>query len=149
MNASFNFAQDLKIEVFDADSIENFVSNKFDERGDRIEEIDGYFTFYELAVEAFGRTFNVRTQEEPDGRLVVPSNEYVGDEMGSNAMNACPEYFALLQTLVQKYLGIEFSEDDYDMPAHEHRLPENILELHYALVAHLKAVLTEEIAATA
>ncbi|MBB2981577.1 MULTISPECIES: hypothetical protein [Burkholderiaceae] len=149
MNATFNFTDDLKIEVFDAGSVENYVSNEFDEHGNPIEDIDGEFTFYTLAVQAFGRTFNVRTQEEPDGQLVVPSNEYVGDEMGSDAMNACPEYFALLQTLVQKYLGIEFTEEDYIAEVHEFHLPENILELHDALVAHLEAVLTADIAATA
>ncbi len=146
MNAPFNFAQDLKIEVFDADSIENFVSNKFDERGDRIEEIDGYFTFYELAVEAFGRTFNVRTQEEPDGTLLVPSNEFIG-EMGSDKVTADSEYFALLQVLVQKHLGIEYTEEDHE--DNEWAMPNNIEALHQALKAHLKAALTEHIAAIA
>ena len=146
MNAPFNFAQDLKIEVFDADSIENFVSNKFDERGDRIEEIDGYFTFYELAVEAFGRTFNVRTQEEPDGTLLVPSNEFIG-EMGSDKVTADSEYFALLQVLVQKHLGIEYTEEDHE--DNEWAMPNNIEALHQALKAHLEAALTEHIAAIA
>lgn len=146
MNVLFNFAQDLKIDVLDAGSVENFVSNKFDERGDRIEEIDGYFTFYELAVEAFGRTFNVRTQQEPDGTLLVPSNEFVG-EMVSDRVTAGSEYFELLQALIQKHLGIEFTDEDLE--DNEWILPEKVEALHQALKAHLKAALTEHIAAIA
>ncbi|SDG93046.1 hypothetical protein SAMN05216466_10692 [Paraburkholderia phenazinium] len=146
MNATFNIADDLKIDVHHAGSVENYVSNEFDKHGDRIEDIDGYFTFYELAVEAFGRTFIVRTQEEPDGTLLVPSNEFVG-EMGSNKVTADSEYFALLQALVQKHLGIEYTEEDHE--DNEWAMPDDIEALHQALVAHLKAALTESITATA
>ncbi|AOZ05899.1 hypothetical protein [Cupriavidus malaysiensis] len=141
MNATFNFADDLKIEVLDAGSLENYVLND-----DGIETIDGEFTFYTLAVQAFGRTFNVRTQQEPNGHLIVPSSENTG-EPDTDAIMACSEYFALFQALIQKHLGIEFTEEDHEN--NEWVLPENIQALHDAVVAHLKAVLTEEIAATA
>ncbi|MBJ9926422.1 MULTISPECIES: hypothetical protein [Burkholderia] len=146
MTTTFNFADDLKIDVLHAGSLENYVSNEFDEHGNRIEDIDGYFTFYELAVEAFGRTFNVRTQEEPDGTLLVPSNEFIG-EMGSDKVTVDSEYFALLQALVKKHLGIDYSDEDHE--DNDWVMPGNIEALHQALVAHLKAVLTEHIAATA
>ena len=147
MNAPFNLAQDLKIEVSNAGSVENYVDSEVDEHGERIENIDGYFTFYTLAVQAFGRTFNVRTQQEPDGTLVVPSNEFVGEEMGSDKVTADSDYFALLQALIQKHLGIEFTDEDLE--DHEWILPEKVEALHQALKAHLKAALTEHIAAIA
>ena len=146
MNATFNFADDLKIEVHHAGSLENYVSNEFDEHGNRIEDIDGYFTFYELSVEAFGRTFNVRTQEEPDGTLLVPSNEFVG-EMGSDKVTSDSEYFALLQTLVQNHLGIVYTQEDHE--DNEWAMPNNIEALHQALVAHLKAALQADLAVAA
>ncbi|WP_186043160.1 MULTISPECIES: hypothetical protein [Burkholderia] len=146
MTTTFNFADDLKIDVLHADSLENYVSNEFDEHGNRIEDVDGYFTFYELAVEAFGRTFNVRTQEEPDGTLLVPSNEFIG-EMGSDKVTADSEYFALLQALVKKHLGIDYTDEDLE--DNEWVMPGDIGVLDQALREHLKAALTEHIAATA
>lgn len=146
MSNTFDLNANLKINVTESGSVENYVSNEFDEHGNRIEDIDGNFTFFSIEVEAFGRTFNVRAQEEPDGRLLVPSNEFVG-EMASDRVTAHSEYFALLQALVQKHLGIEYTEEDHE--DNEWAMPGNIEALHQALIVHLKAALQAELVVAA
>ncbi|MCY0389961.1 hypothetical protein OVY01_22750 [Robbsia sp. Bb-Pol-6] len=146
MSKPFNVATHLgDIEVKEEGVVENYV---LDEESN-VETTDGYYIFYTISVQAFGRIFDVQAQIDADDDLIVPSNDMVGDEMNSDQMDACPNYFALLQALVNSNFDVDFTSDDYDDMAGDRFLPEPVVEVDEALRDHLKMALRQAVAADA
>jgi len=130
--------------------LENYVFS-LNKDGSETESVNGSSKFYEISVEAFGRTFVVAAHEEHDGEVVVPSNGNLGAEavapsqrylLGQerdDGIKACEGYFELMQAIADKHLGTSVDADDYP-----DELPVAVTDLHKALKEYLTVRLIED-----
>lgn len=134
----------LKIHVEDYDLIEN---TEWDDDAEE-EIIDGYFTFCSISVNVLNQTFNIIVQEEPDGNLLVPSNNMIGD-MASTSWIFSKDYFALLEVLVKMHYTLDLTEDELEDIFHDYNIPDEFKAADDVLSDHLTELFERHLGVTA
>lgn len=133
--------EEMPISICDTWSLENY---GYDDESQK-EFIDGETSFFKIKVSASAGHFDVSAHREADGEWHVPSDGYLGDE-GSTGVDACPNYFALVQALLAEHFGMTFDEDDLVMAD---QLPTEVEVIDDALRARLTEFLKEQQAVAA